>query len=278
MTAPSAPLPADGRRLVGVFDSGLGGLSVLSAIHKTLPAAPLRYVADSRHAPYGERTDAFITERTLAVGRGLVEAGAALVVVACNTATTVAVAALRAAWPDVPVVGVEPGLKPAVATSASGRVGVMATPGTLRSTKFTQLLATHRGAAEVVLQPCPGLAGLIEQGDLDAPAMVDLVGAFCAPLRAARVDTVVLGCTHYAFVRHHIQAAMGPDVTLVDTAWPVARQVARLWGGAPSEPNPSKPTPAAPVQLRTTGDTALLREVARRWLDFPCEVAETPVV
>lgn len=267
---PAPTLPPEAR-LVGLFDSGLGGLSVLSALHKTLPDTPLLYVADSANAPYGERTDAFITERTLAIGRHLIDAGAGLVVVACNTATAVAVAALRAAWPALPVVGVEPGIKPAVATSASGRIGVMATPGTLRSDKFQRLLETHRGDATVVLQPCPGLAGLIERGDLDAPEMISLIDTFCAPLRDARVDTVVLGCTHYPFVRHHIQAAMGPEVALVDTAWPVSRQAARLLGLAPSD------TPArAPVRLQTTGDPAHLREVAGRWLDFPSDVDGFP--
>jgi glutamate racemase len=272
MTLPLTPLPTAERRLVGLFDSGLGGLSVLSAVHHTLPDTPLLYVADSRHAPYGERSDDFITARTLAVGRHLVDAGAQGVVVACNTATAVAVAALRAAWPGLPVVGVEPAIKPAVASSTSGRIGVMATPGTLRSEKFKRLLDAHRGHATVVLQPCPGLAGLIEQGHLDAPEMVTLIDGFCAPLREAAVDTVVLGCTHYPFVRHHIQAAMGPAVTLLDTALPVARQTARLLGS-----NPSPDAPRGLVRLQTTGDTAHLRQVASRWLDFPCDVAPTPL-
>ena len=271
--APPSPLSAH-RALVGVFDSGLGGLSVLSALHHTLPTHPLLYVADSGHAPYGERSDDFITERTLAVAAHLVEAGAALLVVACNTATAVAVGSIRSTWPQLAVVGVEPAIKPAVKASANGRVGVMATPTTLRSARFQHLLATHAAGTTIVQQPCPGLAGLIEGGDLEAPALLALVQRFCEPLREAHVDTVVLGCTHYPFVRRHIQAALGDSVTLIDTAWPVSRQAARLLGeeaGAPGMPGS--------VRLQTTGDTAHLQAVAGRWLDFdvgPVTAARVP--
>jgi glutamate racemase len=273
MTLPAAPLPTAPPPLVGVFASGLGGLSVLSALHRTLPAHPMHYVADSGNAPYGERSDAFVTERTLAVGEHLVASGAKLIVVACNTATAVAVAALRERWPEIPVVGVEPALKPAVKSSATGRIGVMATPATLRSAKFQRLLDTHRGNTHVTLQPCPGLAGHIERGDLDAPDMVAVIESFCAPLRAAGVDTVVLGCTHYPFVRRHIQAAMGPQVELIDTAWPVSRQAARLLGVEPLEASPT-----AAVNLQTTGDVPHLQDVASRWLDFPCDVSAAPKI
>jgi glutamate racemase len=268
MSSNAATFSAAPPPLVGVFDSGLGGLSVLSVLHRTLPEHPLHYVADSAHAPYGERSDEYVAARTLAIGGHLVASGARLIVVACNTATAVAVAALRERWPEIPVVGVEPAIKPAVKTSASGRIGVMATPTTLRSAKFQRLLDTHGGSAAIVLQPCPGLAGQIERGDLDAPDMVAMIETFCAPLREARVDTVVLGCTHYPFVRHHIQAAMGEGVTLIDTAWPVSRQAARLLGVTPTDA-----TSHAPVTLQTTGDVEHLRSVVSRWLDFPCTVS-----
>jgi len=235
MAFPAPSQPINEPALVGVFDSGLGGLSVLSVLRHTLPAHPLLYVADSGHAPYGERSDEFVTDRTLAVGCHLLASGAKLLVVACNTATAVAAAALRQRWPDVLVVGVEPAIKPAVKASATGRIGVMATPATLRSGKFQRLLEAHAGNAHIVQQPCPGLAGQIEQGDLDAPELIATVESFCAPLRAANVDTVVLGCTHYPFVRRHIQAAMGPSVELIDTAWPVsaaARAICRACSGS----------------------------------------------
>ena len=257
------------------LDSGLGGLSVLSALHRTLPANPLLYVADSAHAPYGERSDAFVIERTLRIGEHLVASGAGVVVVACNTATAVAVAALRERWPGLPVVGVEPAIKPAVKASTCGRIGVMATPMTLRSDKFQRLVDTHGAEAVIVRQPCPGLAAEIERGDLNAVALRTLVEGFCAPLREAQVDTVVLGCTHYPFVRSHIQAAMGEQVTLIDTAWPVSRQAARLLGIDPDTPATHR---GACLRLQTTGDVAHLRSVAERWLEFPCEVSAAPVL
>ena len=264
---PSVPsLPPDEPALVGVFDSGLGGLSVLSVLHHTLPRHPLLYLADSGHAPYGERSDEFVINRTIAIGRHLLDSGARLLVVACNTATAVAVAALRERWPGVPLVGVEPAIKPAVKTSATGRIGVMATPATLRSSKFQQLLHAHGGGATIVQQPCPGLAGQIERGDLDAPELIAMVESFCAPLRDANVDTLVLGCTHYPFVRRHIQAAMGPGVELLDTAWPVSQQAARLLGVRDSGIDST-----GTVRLDTTGDVAHLQSVTGRWLDFPIE-------
>ena len=273
MSSIAATTSADPKPLVGVFDSGLGGLSVLSVLHRTLPEHPLHYVADSAHAPYGERTDEYVAARTLAIGGHLVAGGAGVIVVACNTATAVAVAALRERWPGTPVVGVEPAIKPAVKASASGRIGVMATPATLRSAKFQRLLDAHGAGATIVLQPCPGLAGQIERGDLDSPDMIAMIESFCAPLRAANVDTVVLGCTHYPFVRRHIQAAMGPAVELIDTAWPVSRQAARLLGVTEGGP-----ASAGTVRLETTGEVDHLAAVASRWLDFQIDsVTPAPV-
>ncbi|MEO8154163.1 MAG: glutamate racemase [Rhizobacter sp.] len=254
--------------LIGVFDSGVGGLSVLRALHQQLPANNLLYVADSGHAPYGERSDEFITARTHRIASHLLSHGASMLVLACNTATAVAAASLRERWPDLPIVAVEPGLKPAVAFTRNGRVGVMATPATLRSEKFRLLAQTHGAGVDVHLQPCPGLAGQIERGDADSPALHTLIECFAAPLRQAGVDTVVLGCTHYPFVIPQIQAALGADIQLIDTADAVARQVVRRLG-LPQSAN------AAPgrVLLQTTGDPALLKKVAHHWLAFACEIS-----
>jgi glutamate racemase len=253
------------QRLIGMFDSGVGGLSILKALHERLPGAPLLYVADSANAPYGERSDTFIAERSERIAAHLLGQGASMLVVACNTATAVAVAALRGRWPAVPVVAVEPGLKPAVASSRNGRIGVMATPATLRSEKFLKLLEAHRGHADVRLMPCPGLAAMIEQGAEDPAGLAALLEGFCGPLRAHGVDTVVLGCTHYPFVSAQIQSAVGESVRLIATADAVGRQVARVFD-----------SPAAlhadgiraPVRLQTTGGVDTLRRVAERWLDF----------
>lgn len=253
---------------IGLFDSGVGGLSVLRALQTLAPHAELLYVADSGHAPYGERDDAFVQQRSLHVAQFLRGQGVQVLVVACNTATASAIALLRHTHAGLPIVGVEPGIKPAVALSRNGRIGVLATEGTLRSEKFRRLMHAHAGQAQLHLQPCPGLALAIEQGDLDGPAVRDLVARFCEPLRQ-QVDTVVLGCTHYAFVARHIQAALGPDVRLVDTADAVARQ-------ALAQCTPPTAAPAGRVHLWTSADAAALRRIAQRWLPFGVSVAALP--
>lgn len=239
---------------IGVFDSGVGGLTVLRALHAQLPGVPLIYFADSANAPYGDRPDAFIVQRARAITRFLLDAGARLVVVACNTATAVAIATLRAEF-DVPFVGIEPGVKPALASSRNGRIGVMATPATLSSAKFRALLRTHAAHCPPVLQPCPGLADAVERGDLQSPDLHTLIRQYCAPLRAAGCDTVVLGCTHYPLVAGQIQTELGAQVQLLDTAEPVARQAARLWTHGTVKAR------GVPL-LYTNGDVAVLRRMA----------------
>ncbi|KQU66036.1 MULTISPECIES: glutamate racemase [unclassified Rhizobacter] len=268
------PQPAESPAVacIGVFDSGLGGLSVLQALRRQLPRAPLRYLADSANAPYGDRSEAFIVERSQRIAQHLVAHGATLLVVACNTATAAAVARLRERWSALPIVGVEPGLKPAVAATRNGRIGVLATTSTLRSEKFRQLLARQGDAVQIVVQPCPGLVDLIERGALDTPELRAMVERCCTPLRDAEVDTVVLGCTHYPFVQHLIAAAMGPQVRVIDTGDAVARRAAQLWQstGAAS-------AAADVVALETTGDPAALQWVAERWLSFRCAVGAAEV-
>jgi glutamate racemase len=249
---------------VGVFDSGVGGLSVLHALHRRAPHARLVYVADSGHAPYGERDVAFVVERSRRIVAHLLAEGAAGIVVACNTATAAAVHELRAAWPEVPIVGVEPGLKPAAALTRNGRVGVMATTGTLASDRFAALVRAQPPQITYVARPCPGLARLIEEGDLDAPPLRAAIAEHANALRDAGVDTVVLGCTHYSFVRPQLEAALGPDVRIVDTADAVARQAVVRMPIAPGEPRPAC--------LQTTGDVARLRCIAGAWLPFACSV------
>jgi glutamate racemase len=255
---------------IGVFDSGVGGLSVLKALQRRLPHTGLLYVADSAHAPYGERSPDFVIERSRRIVEHLVAEGAIGVVVACNTATAAAVHALREAWPAVPIIGVEPGLRPAAAATRNGRVGVMATPGTLASEKFAALLRSQPAHVHFELRPCPGLARLIEGGDLDAPALVASIADHAAALREAEVDTVVLGCTHYSFVQRVIEAALGPGVRVIDTAEPVSRHAATLLAGLATH------SASPPVRLQTTGDAAHLREIAVAWLSIPCCVEGTP--
>ncbi|NVM76457.1 glutamate racemase [Duganella sp. SG902] len=219
---------------IGVFDSGVGGLSVLRHIRAQYPAEDLMYFADSGHAPYGDKTEEYVVERALAVTEFLLSQGAKALVVACNTATVAAIKAVRARHPELPVVGVEPGLKPAAAASRNGKVGVLATARTLKGEKFLQLREQISAAtrAEFLLQPAVGLVDEIEKGDLDAPQIGAMLERYVAPLLEQGADTLVLGCTHYPFVRGGIErvlhAHQRDDVTLIDTGDAVARQLGRL--------------------------------------------------
>jgi glutamate racemase len=257
---------------IGVFDSGVGGLSVLRALHARLPRARLHYIADSLYAPYGDRSAEAVAARSQSLTRHLLDAGARMIVVACNTATTVAIGALRAQWPAVPFVGVEPGVKPAVARSRSRRIAVLATSRTIASDRLRSLVAEHASGCTVTLQACPGLVDAIEAGDSKAERLDELLTRYCEPLRVAQVDTVVLGCTHYPFVADRIQAIMGPQVLLIDTAEAVAQRAQSLW---PAMPAMGTESPA--LTLQSTGDPGVLAAMARRWID-PAASAERTVV
>lgn len=253
---------------IGVFDSGVGGLSVLRELRRELPVATLTYVADSAHAPYGERSDAYVLDRSRALTRHLLANGAGLIVVACNTATAIAINRLREEFGPAPFVGVEPGLKPASASSRTGRIGVMATPGTLASERFRRLVQSQPPGVTVVPQPCPGLAGLIERIDQADSPISEAVRAFCHPLRQAEVDTVVLGCTHYAFVADRIRAAMGDHVGIIDTAQAVARQAARIAGALVATGTARAP---GITLLQTTGDLPTFQRIGRALWALPGE-------
>ena len=219
---------------IGIFDSGLGGLSVLRHIQQALPHENLLYVADAGFAPYGNRPEHEIVARTVAVTEFLLQKGAKALVVACNTATAAAIKGVREVHPELPVVGVEPGLKPAAALTRSGVVGVMATAFTLGSQKFAQLheQITLATGVRFLPQACVGLVDLIEKGDLNAPDIAAMVEQYLSPLLAQGADTIVLGCTHYPFVQHLIEAsihkALVHNVAIVDTGDAVARQLVRL--------------------------------------------------
>ena len=195
--------------MIGVFDSGIGGLTVLVDLVAELPDEQLVYVADQAHCPYGGRPAEEIVARTFAIADGLVAEGAKMLIVACNTATIAAIAPLRERH-AVPVVGIEPAVKPAVARSQSHIVGVLATEGSLGGENSAARAAEHRGDADVLTQPCPGLVDRIESGDLDGPETRALVERYTAPLIAAGADVLVLGCTHYPLVRDLIAEVVGP--------------------------------------------------------------------
>lgn len=213
---------------IGVFDSGVGGLSVLGEIRSLLPNESLLYVADCGNIPYGEKTPEFIRQRCAVIADFFQKQGAKALVLACNTATVAGVADLRERYPDWPIVGMEPAVKPAAAATHSGVVGVLATTGTLQSAKFAALLDRFALDVQVITQPCPGLVELIETGDLVSPTIRNLLRSYVEPLLAAGCDTIILGCTHYPFLKPLLRQIVPESISLIDTGGAVARQLQRL--------------------------------------------------
>lgn len=249
---------------VGVFDSGVGGLSVLGEIERLLPDESLLYVADTGHMPYGEKSPEFIRERCVQVAQFFREQDAKALVLACNTATVAAVADLRQRYPDWPIVGMEPAVKPAAAATRSGIVGVLATTGTLRSAKFVALLDRFANEVQVITQPCPGLVELIETGDLHSPELRLLLQGYVQPLLAAGCDTLILGCTHYPFLKPLLATLVPADVVLVDTGAAVARQLQRLLSSGALLAK----GPARPAQFWTSGAVDIFRNVLPKLWNF----------
>jgi glutamate racemase len=247
------------RKTIGVFDSGVGGLSVLQHIRQTLPDERLIYVADSGHVPYGDKSPGYIEQRSHTLTRFLIEKGADAIVIACNTATAAAVASLRSHF-DIPIIGMEPAVKPAVAATRSGVVGVLATIGTLESARFAALLERYGEEVEIITQGCPGLVEQVEQGELDSKLTLELLEQFTLPLLARGADTLILGCTHYAFLAPPIQEIVGNNIVLVDTGAAVARQLQRRIHGEltaykePSIPGQCRLSNNSPAQFFTSGD------------------------
>ena len=211
---------------VGVFDSGVGGLSVLREIRNELPCEDLLYVADSGYAPYGDRAQEFIQTRATEIVRFLVGQHAKAVVVACNTATGVAIDTLRSQF-SIPLVAIEPAVKPAASMTKSGVVGILATTQTLSSSKFTRLLAGYSDKVRFLVQPCPGLVEQVEKGEWSSHATRTLVEQYVLPLLEQGADTIVLGCTHYPFLDRVIRSVAGLEVAVVDPAVAVARELRR---------------------------------------------------
>jgi len=271
-------------RPIGVFDSGIGGLSVLQALRHELPHERFVYLADSGNAPYGdEKGEAFVQQRTLAIARWLQQQHRIkALVVACNTATAAAVEQLRAALPDLPAIGVEPALKPAAACTQTHHVGVLATRGTVGSSRFQRLLQAHSAHTRFAVQACDGLARAIEQSTeepLPATESATKIGALCAQytgalgtfgLKTGDIDTLVLGCTHYVFAKDALRALVGPDVQILDTGAAVARQTRRILAQAGTLADEYTAAPGH-VRLYTTGQLAALQAAAGRWLDLPAE-------
>lgn len=248
---------------IGIFDSGVGGLSVLHHIRKALPHEDLLYFADSGFAPYGNKPDAVILNRAFTICDFLLAHGAKALVVACNTATAVAIQALRERYPEIPLVGVEPGLKPAALLSHTKIVGVLATRSTLTSEKFARLQTqiTTQTNTRFLLQACSGLASQIEKGELESAATAQLVRQYVAPLIERGADTLVLGCTHYPFVlpliRNCLRTLDAHTVQVLDTGAPVSRQLSNLLAETRLQRLPTV-THAGSIQAFTSGTAQAL--------------------
>lgn len=213
---------------VGIFDSGIGGLSVLAEFRRLAPEHPAIYIADQAWAPYGERSLEEVRHRAVMITRYLIERGCELIVVACNSASAAALHHLRDVFPDALFVGMEPAVKPAASRSERGVIGVLATDATFQGQLYSSVVDRHAGGTEVVEQACPGLADAVERLGLGTPETMDLVRRYVTPLRDAGVDTLVLGCTHYPFLLQAIQEVAGSGILVIDPAPAVARQTLRL--------------------------------------------------
>ncbi len=255
--------------LIGVFDSGVGGLSIWREIVRQLPQYDTLYVADQAHVPYGPRPLAEVRQFAEEIARFLIGEGARVVVLACNTASAAALHYLRATFPQTPFVGMEPAVKPATRNTRTGVVGVIATPATFQGELFASLLERFATDVTVLTRVCPGLVEAVEDGALDTPETEALVRSCLEPLLEAGIDELVLGCTHYPFLRPVIERVVGPGVEVIDPAPAVARQTGRVlaaWSVAPS------PKGLARHRFATTGDPVRFRSMVGRLVGVDAEV------
>lgn len=242
---------------IGIFDSGIGGLTVARAIRELMPAEPLLYVADNARSPYGKRSAEEVLSFSRQITHFLAARGCQLIVVACNTATSVAINALRSEFPNLSFVGMEPAIKPAAQSTRSGKIGVMATELTLKSDRYQELVDRHTPGVKIYADPCRGLVPLIESGDWGGAATQKLLRSILAPMIEAGIDTLVLGCTHYPLLLPQIEAICGPEIRLIDPAPASARQTERLANSLP----PQLPSPLTPLyQFHATGSSVPLEQ------------------
>ena len=241
--------------MIGVFDSGVGGLSVLAEIRRELPSADLLYFADQGRAPYGVRTLEEVAAMSGEVSQWLLDRGADVITIACNTASAAALHQLRARHPDVPFVGMEPAVKPAALNTTSGIIGVVATAATFQGELFASVVQRHASGATVLTTACPTWVELVEWGEIDGPQARGQIEQCLAALLEGGADTLVLGCTHFSFLVPLIEDVAGPDVAIVDPGPAVARQVRRVVGDTDG---------GARLILVSSGDPDLLRERAGR--------------
>lgn len=257
---------------VGIFDSGVGGLSILDNIHQLMPNEKLLYVADSAHAPYGHNTEDVIRQRCLAIMDFFLQQNVKAVVLACNTATAVAVALLREKYP-LPVIAVEPAIKPAAQQSRSAVVGVLATAGTIDSDKFLNLKSQFAKQVEIITRACPGLVEQIECLVSDSSEIKELLHKFIDPMIQKGVDTLVLGCTHYSLITELIAEVAGPDVMIMDTDFAVARELQRRLQENDLE---NMDSTNAPVEFYSSGSIEDQQALISRYWGKPVQVSAFP--
>jgi len=256
---------------IGVFDSGVGGLSVLRHIREVLPNERLIYVADSGHVPYGDKSREYIEARSLTLTRFLQQQGADAIVIACNTASAAAAATMRSHF-NMPIIAMEPAVKPAIAASRNGIVGVLATTGTLASARFAALLERYAGEGEIITQGCPGLVEQVERGELNSTETRALIERYTKPLLAGGADTLILGCTHYPFLATLISEVAGNNIALVDTGAAVARQLQRRM----QEELPARTFAMAAEEFFSSGDAVQASRIMSKLWGKKVEVQQLP--
>jgi glutamate racemase len=258
--------------IFGMFDSGVGGLSVLRSVHELLPRQDILYFSDQLHVPYGSRQLLEVRQFSHEITRFLLEQGAAIIVVACNAASAAALHSLREEFPGIPFVGMEPAVKPAAEQTHTGAVGVLATPATFQGDLYASVVERFANGVNLLQATCPGLVSQIEKGDLDGPETRHILETALRPMLARNIDTIVLGCTHYPFVIPLIQQIAGPAVRVIDPAPAIARQAMKM---LQTIAGPSVPQSKADIRCLTSSDPHGLRNFLKRALHehFPVRQA-----
>lgn len=253
---------------IGVFDSGIGGLTVANVILTHLPQENLLYFGDNGRAPYGPKSAETITEYSLQIVRFLLQNQCKAIVVACNTASAAALNTLRQTWPEVPIIGMEPAVKPAAQQTKTGKIGILATLGTFQSERYASLATRYAQHLEVFEDPCIGLVPLIEAGKTDAPETKQLLRQIIAPMRAKGVDTLVLGCTHYPLVRPLIEEITNHEVNIIDPAPAIARRLHYIL----TEKDLFRPEGPTHHEFYTSGNPEVMQGVLDNWMGLEVKV------
>ena len=250
---------------IGIFDSGIGGLNVATAIRQALPMGRLLYFGDNAHVPYGDRTESQILEFSNAITEALLAKGCDAIVIACNTASSAALNSLRKQYPTVPIVGMEPAVKPAAVHTRTGVVGVLATRATVDGRALADVVERFAHDVEVIRQACPGLAQRIDVGDFDGPETEAMLRGWIEPMLARGIDALVLGCTHYPLVRPLIERIAGPTVRVIEPSEAIARRLLQL---LKENGQIMDPCASGDLTCYTSGDPKEFSKVLER-LDLP---------